>query len=175
VTMFATWRRGRALLHGTLAAEAMDVNTFLKSTAKVIRVPATAIYLTANKEGIPAALLHNLKNNLVLHERTILLTVETALTPHVPVLGRLQIEPIGQGFSRVTVRYGFAESPDIPAALADADLDFDPKAAAYFLSRQTLVPSRKPGMPFWQDHLFAAMVRNSETSMSFFKLPTNRG
>jgi KUP system potassium uptake protein len=174
VTMFATWRRGRALLHGTLAAEAMDVNTFLKSTAKVIRVPATAIYLTANKEGIPAALLHNLKNNLVLHERTILLTVETALTPHVPVLGRLQIEPIGQGFSRVTVRYGFAESPDIPAALADADLDFDPKAAAYFLSRQTLVPSRKPGMPFWQDHLFAAMVRNSETSMSFFKLPTNR-
>ena len=81
---------------------------------------------------------------------------------------------LGEGLRRIVIRYGFVEIPDIPAALAAVDLDFDPKAAAYFLSRQTLVPSRKPGMPLWQDHLFAAMVRNSETSMSFFKLPVNR-
>lgn len=174
VLIFATWRKGRGLLRQALAAEAIDLDTFLASTAKVTRVPATAIYLTANKDGVPAALLHNLKNNLVLHARTILLTVETALTPHVSPGDRLKVQALGEGFSRVVVRYGFAESPDIPAALAAGDLDFDPKAAAYFLSRQTLVPSRKPGMPMWQDHLFAAMVRNSETSMSFFKLPINR-
>ena len=174
VLLFATWRRGRTLLVQALAADAMDVETFLKSTAKVARVPATAIYLTASKTGVPAALLHNLKNNLILHARTIFLTVETAYTPHVAAAERLCIEPLGEGFSRIVLRYGFAESPDVPAALAAADLDFDVKAAAYFLSRQTLVPSRKAGMPIWQDHLFAAMVRNSETSMAFFKLPTNR-
>ena len=174
VLLFSTWRRGRTLLRQVLAAEAMDLNFFLASTANVTRVPATAIYLTANKEGVPAALLHNLKNNLVLHCRIILLTVETALTPQVAPENRLEVRPLEKGFSRIIVRYGFVEIPDIPAALAAADLDFDPKAAAYFLSRQTLIPSRKPGMPLWQDYLFAAMVRNSETSMSFFKLPINR-
>jgi KUP system potassium uptake protein len=174
VLVFATWRRGRQLLHRALAADAMDVQLFLASTAKVTRVPATAIYLTANKEGVPAALLHNLKNNLVLHERIVLLTVETVLTPHVAPERRLEVHPLGEGLSRIVVRYGFMESPDIPAALAGADLDFDLNKAAYFLSRQTLIPSKKPGMPLWQDHLFAAMVRNSETSMSFFKLPINR-
>jgi KUP system potassium uptake protein len=174
VLLFTTWHRGRRLLHRTLAAEAMELDLFMASTAKVMRVPATAIYLTANKAGVPAALLHNLKNNLVLHARTVLLTVETALTPHISAESRLEVRPLGEGFSRIVIRYGFMESPDIPAALAAADLDFDPKAAAYFLSRQTLIPSRKPGMPLWQEHLFAAMVRNSETSMSFFKLPINR-
>jgi KUP system potassium uptake protein len=174
ILLFATWGRGRRLLHKALAADAMDVQLFLTSTANVTRVPATAIYLTANKEGVPAALLHNLKNNLVLHARTILLTVETVLTPTVTPERRLEVHALGAGFSRIVIRYGFMESPDIPAALAATDLDFDPKAAAYFLSRQTLVPSKKPGMPLWQEHLFAAMVRNSETSMSFFKLPINR-
>ncbi len=174
VLLFSTWRRGRTLLHRALAAEAMDLDLFLASTANVTRVPATAIYLTANKEGVPAALLHNLKNNLVLHARIVLLTVETTLTPHVAPENRLEVRPLEKGFSRIIVRYGFVEIPDIPAALTAADLNFDPKAAAYFLSRQTLIPSRKPGMPLWQDHLFAAMVRNSETSMSFFKLPFNR-
>ena len=132
--------------------------------------------MTSSAEGIPPALLHNLKYNLVIHEKVMLLTVETALTPIVADTSRLTVTPLGHGFTRIVVRYGFAESPDIPAALAPlhADTGCNPATAAYFLSRQTLVPSRKPGMPIWQEHLFAAMVRNSETPMSFFKLPINR-
>ena len=176
VLIFATWRRGRGLLRARLAADAIPVDTFLASTAKVQRVPATAIYMTSSAEGIPPALLHNLKYNLVIHEKVMLLTVETALTPIVADTSRLTVTPLGHGFTRIVVRYGFAESPDIPAALAplQAETGCNPATAAYFLSRQTLVPSRKPGMPIWQEHLFAAMVRNSESPMSFFKLPINR-
>jgi KUP system potassium uptake protein len=176
VLIFATWRRGRGLLRARLAADAMPVETFLASTAKVTRVPATAIYMTSSAEGIPPALLHNLKYNLVLHEKVMLLTVETALTPIVSDNNRLTVTPLGHGFTRIIVRYGFAESPDIPAALVplQAATGCNPATSAYFLSRQTLVPSAKPGMPIWQEQLFAAMVRNSETPMSFFKLPINR-
>ena len=174
VLLFSTWRKGRQLLRAALAADSIDLPSFLESTRNVTRVPATAIYLTSDKTGVPAALLHNLKNNLVLHARTVLLTVETALTPLVPIHERLTETRLESGFSRIVLRYGFMELPDIPTALAGAQLDFNPGAAAYFLSRQTLIASKKPGMPLWQEHLFAAMVRNSETPMTFFKLPTNR-
>ena len=176
VLVFTTWRRGRRVLTEKLAAEAMPVETFLRSTRKVMRVPATAIYLTSSRDGIPPALLHNLKYNLVLHERVILLTVETALTPLVGEANRLAVTQLGDGFTRVIARFGFAESPDIPAALAplQQSIGCNPVTAAYFLSRQTLIPARRPRLPAWQEHLFAAMVRNSETPMSFFKLPVNR-
>ncbi len=174
VLVFTTWRRGRELLNRRLASETMSVEDFLKSTRKVHRVPATAIYMTAEKQGVPPALLHNLKNNLVLHERILLVTVETALTPKVNSRRRLTVDRVGDGLTRVVIRYGFAERPNVPAALAGLESGFDPRAAAYFLSRQTLVPSRRPGMARWREHLFAAMVRNSETPMSFFRLPVNR-
>ena len=173
--MFATWRRGRSLLRANLAADAMPIEPFLASTAGVQRVPATAVFMTSTSDGIPPALLHNLKGNLILHERVVLLTVETALTPTVAEARRATVTDVGHGFSRVVVRYGFGESPDVPAALAAAQIPgFDPTRATYFLSRQTLIPTRKAGMPLWQEHLFAAMVRNSETPMSFFNLPINR-
>lgn len=132
--------------------------------------------MTSTRDGIPPALLHNLKYNLILHERVILLTVETMLTPTVADEHRLTAETLGDGFTRILLRYGFAESPDVPEALAPwfAEHQCKPHTVAYFLSRQTLVPSRKPGLPIWQEHLFAAMMRNSETPMSFFKLPINR-
>jgi KUP system potassium uptake protein len=176
VVIFATWRRGRFLLNRMLAADAMPVETFLKSTAKVQRVPATAIYLTSTKEGVPPALLHNLKHNLVLHETVLLVTIETVLTPSVEDTDRITEEELGSGFTRVVIRYGFAESPDVPLALAQLSEQskFDPMTAGYFLSRQTLIPSRKPGMALWREKLFAAMVRNSESPMSFFKLPVDR-
>ncbi|WP_342358369.1 potassium transporter Kup [Terrarubrum flagellatum] len=173
VLLFATWRRGRQLLNRRLASETIPVDVFQRSTAKVHRVRATAVYLTSDKEGVPPALLHNLKNNLVLHERILLVTIETALTPVVEPERRMTIEELGGGFARVVILYGFAESPDVPAALGKVS-GFDPMMAAYFLSRQTLVPTSKPGMALWREHLFAAMVRNSETPMSFFKLPVNR-
>ena len=172
--IFSTWRRGRTLLVRQLKSEIMPVELFQRSCAKVHRVPATAIYLTSDRDGIPPALLHNLKVNHVLHERVLLVTVETALVPEVDPEARLTEEELGDGLTRVLIRYGFAESPDLPAAIARLKDPPDPMRSFYFLSRQTLVPTRKPGMQLWREHLFAAMVRNSESSMSFFKLPVNR-
>ncbi len=177
VLVFDTWRRGRGLVRDALAAQTMPLPLFLKSSAGVQRVPATAIYLTTSRDGAPPALLHNLKYNLVMHQRVLVVTVETALTPHVADGARLVAETLEAGFSRVIVRYGFAESPDLPAALAPVlaqDPAYNPITTGYFLSRQTLVPSRKPGMALWREHLFAAMVRNAETPMSFFKLPVQQ-
>lgn len=177
VLLFDTWRRGRGLLMAKLAADSVPIETFLAATADAHRVPATAIYLSSSPTGVPPALLHNLKHNFVIHERVLLVTVETALTPRVPDAERMTVEALGRGFRRVILRYGFAESPDVPKALArltEADPVCNPVTTGYFISRQTLVPSNKPGMALWREHLFAAMVRNAETPMTFLKLPVER-
>jgi KUP system potassium uptake protein len=173
IVLFSTWQRGRALLNRRLAAEAMPIDLFLQTTAKAHRVPNAAVYLTSQRDGIPPALLHNLKANQVRHERILLVTVETALTPIVKPDQRIDIIELGDGLARVILRYGFAESPDVPAALAALPNGCDAHTT-YFLSRQTLIPSAQPGMSLWREKLFAAMVRNAETPMSFFKLPINR-
>ncbi len=177
ILIFDTWRRGRRLVVDRLAADTMPVDVFIASTAKVHRVRATAIYLTSSRDGIPPALLHNLKYNLVLHERIFLVTIETAMMPRLADHDRLQREDLGAGLTRVIVRYGFAESPDVPRALApimEGDPACKPETVGYFISRQTLIPSRRPGMALWRDRLFAAMVRNAETPMTFFRLPVHR-
>ena len=173
VLVFTTWRKGRALLQDKLAGAAMPVELFERSSAKVHRVPATAVYLTSNADGIPPALLHNLKCNLVLHERILLLTVRTALTPRVDPSERIKAEPLTESVTRVIIKYGFAEQPDVPAALAQLDPAL-PGKAIYFLSRQTLIASSRPGMAIWRERLFAWMARVSEQPMSFFNLPPNR-
>ncbi|WP_375429582.1 potassium transporter Kup [uncultured Sphingomonas sp.] len=177
VLVFDTWRRGRKLVAARLAEDAMPVEMFMASTAKIHRVPATAVYLTNTREGIPPALLHNLTYNLVLHDRVFLVTLETAMTPHVADADRLSVEELGGGLTRVVVGYGFAESPDVPRALKpvlDADPACKPETAGYFISRQTLIASRRPGVAVWRDRLFTAMVRNAETPMSFFRLPVHQ-
>jgi KUP system potassium uptake protein len=174
VIIFTTWHEGTRLLRKRLAAEAMSVDELLKSTKDVRRIPATAVYLTSNPNGVPPALLHNLKANHVLHERILLVTVETALTPKVEPEMRLTEETLGGGITRVVIRYGFSQSPDVPKALSALKQGFEPMEATYFLSRQTCVPSRKPGMALWREHLFAAMMRNSQSPMSYFKLPVNK-
>lgn len=177
VLVFTTWRRGREVLADRLAADAVSIDLFLRSTAKVLRVPSTAIYLTSSKEGVPPALLHNLKCNLVVHERVYLVTVETALVPTVTEESRLEVKDLGNGFTRILVRYGFMEQPNIPQALApvlERDPAYNSITTAYFLSRQTLVPSHRPGMAFWRDRLFAVMVRNAETPTTFFRLPVHQ-
>jgi len=128
---------------------------------------------------VPQALLHNLKHNKVLHERNVFLTVETRDVPYVPRSQRLKIEPIGDGFYRVTVRYGFMETPDVPLALMGAcddesGLTFDPMETTYFVSRQTVVANRHRGMPVWRDRLFAVMHRNAAPADQFFRIPGNR-
>ena len=115
-----------------------------------------------------------MKCNQVLHARILLVTVETALTPRVAPTARLSEENLGGGITRVLIRYGFSEAPDVPRALSELKDAFEPMMANYFLSRQTLVPSRRPGMAQWREHLFAAMVRNAQSPMTYFKLPVNK-
>jgi KUP system potassium uptake protein len=179
-TMMRTWRRGRELLHGEVQKEGIRLDTFLPGLmlAPPVRVPGTAIFLTADKGVVPHALLHNLKHNKVLHERNVFLTVETLTVPYAPKKKRLKIEPIGDDFYRVVISYGFAETPDVPQALMGScdqgGVYFDPMETTYFASRETVVASRHGGMPIWRDKLFAAMHRNAAPATGFFRIPGNR-
>jgi KUP system potassium uptake protein len=138
-----------------------------------------AVFLTASQEGVPHALLHNLNHNKVLHERVVLLTVRSEDIPHVGDEQRVDVQPLGHDFQRVTVHYGFKDEPDLPAALELAarqrGLEFNIMETSFFLSRQTLVPTPSaPGMALWREKLFAAMSRNASSATAFFKIPTNR-
>jgi KUP system potassium uptake protein len=177
-TLLTTWARGRTLVHRRLGHANMPVPIFVKSVEHGIhRVRGTAVYLTASKEGVPPSLLHNLKHNQVLHESILLLTVSVLDVPHVREEDRVDVEEMGCGMKRVILRYGFSEDPDIPAALAAARPilgPLPPMTTSYFISRQTVIAAKKPGMAKWRERIFAWMVRNSATAMEFFKLPPNR-
>ncbi|QNN79271.1 potassium transporter Kup [Pseudoxanthomonas mexicana] len=179
-TMMRTWRRGRELLHGEVQKDGIRLDTFLPGLmlAPPVRVPGTAIFLTADKGVVPHALLHNLKHNKVLHERNVFLTVETLTVPYALKKKRLKIEPIGDDFYRVVISYGFAETPDVPQALMGScdqgGVYFDPMETTYFASRETVVARRQGGMPIWRDKLFAAMHRNAAPATGFFRIPGNR-
>jgi KUP system potassium uptake protein len=140
-------------------------------------VPGTAIFMASQTAGVPSALLHNIKHNKVLHERVVILTVQIQDVPYVNPDERCSMKDLGQGFYRLTLRYGFLEETDIPAALTSANMcggPFEMMKTSFFLSRQTLIASSKPGMAIWREKLFAWMLRNAESAMEFFKLPTNR-
>ena len=177
-TLLTTWARGRALIHQRLGESSLPVDVFAKSVVpSVHRIPGAAVYLTASASGVPSSLLHNLKHNQVLHEQVLLLTVEVQDVPVVSDDKRGQIEEIGWGMSRVILRYGFTEDPDIPSALAamkDKLGELPPLKTSYFISRQTVIASNHPGMALWRERLFAWMIRNSATAMEFLKLPPNR-
>jgi KUP system potassium uptake protein len=133
--------------------------------------------MTSSRDGVPPALLHNLKHNMVLHERNILLTVKIEQVPHVDASKRSTTEDLGEGFHRVTLHYGFMEEVDVPGALRAIKTCggfYDPMKTSFFLSRQTLLVTARPGMMIWRERLFAWMLRNSQSAMEFFKLPTNR-
>jgi KUP system potassium uptake protein len=172
--LFATWRRGRGLVESRQAESAMPMDLFLKSAGRAMRAPGTAVYLTGARDGVPTALLHNLKHNHVLHERVLLVTIDTALTPVAPEASRLDMADLAHGLTRVTLRYGFMESPDVPAALATLPGPPEPMSTTYFLSRQTVVPSRRPGMARWREAIFALLMRNAEQPWRTYRLPVNR-
>ena len=157
---------------------AMPVKVFIKSAAgSAARVPGTAVFMTSTPDGVPHALLHNLKHNRVLHERVILLTVKVTDMPHVPGDQRFWHEQLGEGFHRLVLKYGFMEEPDVPACLDRFDAcgsKFRMMDTSFFLSRQTLIASDRPGMRLWREKLFAWMLRNAVSAMEFFHLPTNR-
>jgi KUP system potassium uptake protein len=177
-TFLTTWAKGRKLLIDRMNEASLPMEIFIKSAASsAARVPGTAVFMTSSASGVPHALLHNLKHNKVLHERVILLTVKIEDVPYVPEEKRCNTHKYDSEFYRVILRYGFMEEVDVPAALGQLKgcgpickmMD-----TSFFLARQTLLPSSRPGMAIWREHLFSWMLRNAETAMEFFKLPTNR-
>ena len=177
-TFLTTWKRGRQLLMRKMSELGIAAQDFLTAVGSDIHRPTgTAIFMTGNREGIPAALLHNLAHNQVLHERILLVTVVTEGHPVVAEAERLELHDLGKGFHRLIVRYGFMEQPDIPAALrrcAALGLEIDPMSCSYFLSREIIVPSLQPGMALWREHLFKQMSKNANSATEFFHIPTDR-
>jgi KUP system potassium uptake protein len=177
-TLLTTWARGRQLMMERLRESAMPIPVFVASAANsAVRVQGTAIFMTSTSDGVPHALLHNLKHNKVLHERVVLLTVNIADIPVVSEAKRYRIDDLGHGFFRLILAYGFMEEPNVPDALSrvtGCGQSFKMMETSFFLARQTLLPSARPGMAIWREKIFAWMLRNAEGAMEFFRLPTNR-
>jgi KUP system potassium uptake protein len=175
-----TWRRGRSILVERLREDSVPLQPFLKSLLRdpPQRVPGTAVYLSANPEMTPHALLHTLKHFQALQQRVVFLTVEFRDMPWVPFQERVTCEPLGDDCWRVRVRYGFMNRPDVLRALelcGALGLEIEPDQASYFVSRQNIVPVAKPGgMAVWRERLFAAMARNAGNVSAFFNVPDNR-
>jgi KUP system potassium uptake protein len=178
-TLMTTWKTGRRLLAERLTARAIPLEDFIATAAAVrpVRVPGTAVFMTAQPTGTPPALAHNLRYNKVLHERVIVLMVSTAQVPHVPPEQRLSIQPLGQEMFNVRVQYGFMEDPDVPQALEQArkqGLEVDTEDVTYFLGRETIIVTRRKGMAIWREKLFVFMARNAVRATAFFHLPPER-
>jgi KUP system potassium uptake protein len=138
-------------------------------------VPGTAIYLNSSPDTTPIALLHNLKLNHTVHTNNFILVVVTEEVPYVPTERRLEVQPLHDSFTRLILRYGFMEDPDVPVALAEAhSLNLDVANLTYILSNNTLIPTHSPGMPIWRKRVFAYLSRNAVRPSQFFRLPLNR-
>jgi KUP system potassium uptake protein len=178
-TLLTTWKRGRLILMQRLAEDAMPLDLFVTSieASPPTRVAGTAVFLTSTPDRVPHALLHNLKHNKVLHERVVFLTVVTKDVPFVADDERFEVAPLGAQFYRMYANYGFKEDPDIPALL-DATgrkgFAFDMMETSFFVSRETLIATKMPGMALWRERLFASMSKNAVKASDFFHVPTNR-
>ena len=179
VVVMWTWSRGVRILTAKTIADSVPLDDLVASlTARPPhRAPGTAMFLTANRDLAPVALLHNLKHNKVLHQSNVILTVETAETPRVSDADRIRIEPAGGDFKRLVLRYGFMESPNLPKTLAQCrkmGLKFDIMSTSFFLGRRTIVPDAASGMPLWQDRIFIFLMKNAANPTEFFKIPPGR-
>jgi KUP system potassium uptake protein len=179
VVLMWTWDRGTKIL----AEKARRDSVPLSELADILRAraphraPGTAVFLTSDPDTSPVALMHNLKHNKVLHEKNIILTVETAETPRVRDADRVRIEPLNDDFKKVIVSYGFMESPNLPKALQllrKLGLKFDIMATSFFLGRRSVVPSAQSGMPLWQDKIFIFLIKNAANPTDFYKIPPGR-
>src|SRR5215475_14026172 len=174
-----TWRRGSRLLFEKsrkLEFPLADLVSMLEKRPPA-RVPGTAVFLTSDPQSAPTALMHSLKHYKVLHEKNVILTIESAPTPRVDISERVRLEQISPTFSKVTLRFGFMESPNVPKALAIArklGWQFDIMSTSFFLSRRALKPAAHSGMPRWQDHLFISLSRTANDATDYFQIPTGR-
>ncbi len=178
-TLMTTWRSGREILGKRMLERTVPLKMLLADLAAEppVRVPGTAVYMYGSPDGTPPALVHNLAHNKVLHERIVFLTVVTHDVPHVPATERVTVKPLGKGFYGVSARYGFMDEPDIEdivTACRWKALDIAIEGTTFFLGRETLVASDRPGMPQWRETLFAFMSRNALRATAFFKIPANQ-
>ena len=179
MTIMYTWRRGSRLLFEKTRRQETPLESLVKSLEKKppARVPGTAVFLTSDPVSAPTALLHSLKHYKVLHEKNVILTIETADAPRVDAGERVRIQPVGKTFSRIVLRFGFMETPNVPRALAIArklGWQFDIMSTSFFLSRRSLKPATQSGMPRWQDRLFIGLTRLANDATDYFQIPTGR-
>jgi KUP system potassium uptake protein len=177
--LMTTWKTGRRLVAERLTARAIPLDEFMATveTIQPVRVPGTAVFMTAQPTGTPPALAHNLRYNKVLHEHVIVLTVVTSQVPHVPVAERISVQPLGHSLFNVRVQYGFMEDPNVPEALRQAreqGLHIDLDDTTYFLGRETIIVTARQGMAVWREKLFVLMARNAVRATAFFRLPPER-
>ena len=179
VLLILTWRRGTGILMQKTRRTEVPLETLVRSLQKSPphMVPGTAVFLTSDPDFAPTALLHNLKHNKVLHEHNVILTVVTGDTPRVSENERVQMTQVSPQFSKVALKFGYMESPNVPKALAIArklGWHFDIMATSFFLSRRSLKPSAHSGMPRWQDRLFIILAKSASDATDFFQIPTGR-
>lgn len=178
-TVMTTWKRGRRILGDRLQDKIVPHQEFIEKVQKENpkRITGTAIFMDSNPEGTPQALLHNLEHNKVLHERVILLSLITREIPEVPDEERIEIKPLGENIYRVNAGIGFSEEPNVPALLRSCDFgdsEFELEETTFFLGRETMLATKRPGMAIWREKLFAWMSRNAERAASHFHIPSDR-
>lgn len=178
-TLMLTWKTGRTMLYMRLRSDAMDIESFIEAVGAhpPTRVSGTGLFMTPNPDGVPNAMLHNLKHNKVLHEKVVILTVRFLDYPHTSQAERITIEPLPYGFYRILVQYGFKDEPDLPrdlALCADLGLNLDTMDTSFFIGKEILIATDKSGMSKWRKKIFVGMFRTAETITHQFKLPPNR-
>jgi len=178
-TLMTTWKTGRKIMAERLTARAVPFETFMEGVIRSapLRVPGSAVFMTAQPGGTPPALAHNLRYNKVLHTYVVVLVVQTEPVPHVADDRRCDVQSLGQGMYRVVLRYGFMEDPNVPEALELAragGLNIDHGDLTYFLGRETILVTARRGMAMWRERLFVLMTRNAVRATAFFRLPAER-
>jgi len=177
--LLTTWKHGREILQRRMLEKSVPLNMLLADLAAEppVRVPGTAVFMYGSTDGTPPPFVHNLAHNKVVHEKVVFLTVITRDVPHVPAAERIEVRRLGKGFHRVTSYYGFMEDPQIDEILAGCKpkgLDIPIAGTTFFLGRETLLASDRPGMAVWREHLFSFMSRNALRATAFFQLPPDQ-
>lgn len=176
-TVFTTWRKGRELLNDRFRERIVPLDDFFELMRVEIpaRVPGTAVFMTGTSDGTPPSLLHNFLHNRVVHEHVVLLTIITEKVARVPAANRVRVEELPNGFRRAIARFGFMETPDIPTLLSRPELkDYSIDYVTFFLGRETVLPTKRPGMALWRERLFAFLSRNAQPATAFFGIPPSR-
>jgi KUP system potassium uptake protein len=177
--LMSTWQKGRELLIKRMRATAEPIQVFVQKMRNkpLARVPGVAIFMTGDPDGAPAALLHNIKHNKVLHEQVVILTILSQDVPHVPRSQKIIVTEVEANFHRVMAYYGFMETPNIFEIIAlskEHGLDIPIQEVTFFVGRETILATGKPGMPIWREKLFIMMSRNAQRATAFFQIPADQ-